>query len=251
MNALENKKVLVTGGTSGIGRAIAERFLAEGAQVAIMSRRSEVVEEVANELGVIGIVGDVAIEADCNRAVAEADDAFSGLTTLVNSAGVIGNGGTEDTPREEWQRQMSINLDGTVQMCRAALGPLKKAEGGSIINISSVTGSRPFGQITAYCVSKAAVDMYTRCAALELAPHNIRVNAIAPGVVVTNLHTATNAVDDYAAFLERSRDTHPLGFVGEGKDIAALALYLASDESRWATGGIYPLDGGRANMSAR
>ena len=145
----------------------------------------------------------------------------------------------------------SSNLDGTVQMCRASLGPLKKAGGGSIINISSVTGSRPFGQITAYCVSKAAVDMYTRCAALELAPHNIRVNAIAPGVVVTNLHTVTGAVEDYDGFLKRSRETHPLGFVGEGKDIAALAVYLASDESRWATGGIYPLDGGRANMSAR
>ena len=163
----------------------------------------------------------------------------------MNSAGVIGNGGTADTSREEWERIMSINLDGTVLMCEAALPALKEAEGASIVNVSSVTGARPFAQITAYCVSKAAVDMYTRCLALEVAPHGIRVNAIAPGVVVTNLHTVTNAVEDYDGFLERSKATHPLGFVGEGKDIAALTLYLASDESRWATGGIYPLDGGR------
>jgi len=220
-------------------------------RIAVMARRPAQVDEVAGRLGVLGIHGDVTKPDDCIRAVSEAVTAFGGLTTLVNSAGVIGTGGTEDTSREEWQRIMSINLDGTVNMCRAALGPLKKQEGGSIVNLSSVTGSRPFAQVTAYCVAKAAVDMYTKCLALELAPFRIRVNAIAPGVVVTNLHTATGAVDDYEAFLERSKETHPLGFVGEGRDVAALALYLASDESRWATGGIYPLDGGRACLSAR
>jgi NAD(P)-dependent dehydrogenase (short-subunit alcohol dehydrogenase family) len=248
---MDHKSVLVTGGSSGIGAAIAERLSAEGAQVAVMARRPAQVDEVAGRLGVLGIHGDVTKPDDCIRAVSEAVTAFGGLTTLVNSAGVIGTGGTEDTSREEWQRIMSINLDGTVNMCRAALGPLKKQEGGSIVNLSSVTGSRPFAQVTAYCVAKAAVDMYTKCLALELAPFRIRVNAIAPGVVVTNLHTATGAVDDYEAFLERSKETHPLGFVGEGRDVAALALYLASDESRWATGGIYPLDGGRACLSAR
>ena len=106
-------------------------------------------------------------------------------------------------------------------------------------------------QVTAYCVAKAAVDMYTRCLSLEVAPDNVRVNAIAPGVVVTNLHTVTNAVEDYEGFLERCKETHPLGFVGEPKDIAALAHYLAGDESRWVTGGIFPIDGGRANLSAR
>jgi len=248
---MDGKSVLVTGGSSGIGAAIAERLCAEGARVAIMARRPAQVDEVAGRLGVLGIHGDVTKPEDCARAVTEAVTALGGLTTLVNSAGVIGTGGTEDTSRDEWRRIMSINLDGTVNMCRAALGPLKRREGGSIVNLSSVTGSRPFAQVTAYCVAKAAVDMYTKCLALELAPFRIRVNAIAPGVVVTNLHTATGAVDDYEAFLERSKETHPLGFVGEGRDVAALALYLASDESRWATGGIYPLDGGRACLSAR
>ena len=249
---MEGKCALITGGSSGIGKEIARQYAAQGARVAIFARRPELIEETAGELGVVGIAGDVTNPDDCARAVAECVDVFGGLTTLVNSAGVIGGGGSADTSWDEWQRIMSINVDGTVHMCRAALAALKSAESGaSIVNLSSVTGTRPFAQVTAYCMAKAAVDMYTRCLALELAPDNVRVNAIAPGVVVTNLHTVTNAVEDYAGFLERSKETHPLGFVGEPKDIAAMALFLGSDESRWATGGVYPLDGGRACLSAR
>jgi len=250
-NRMEGKSALITGGSSGIGKEIARQYLAEGAKVAIFARRPELIEETAGELGVVGIAGDVTNPEDCARAVTECVDVFGGLTTVVNSAGVIGGGGSADTSWDEWQRIMSINVDGTVHMCRAALEPLKAAEGASVVNLSSVTGTRPFAQVTAYCMAKAAVDMYTRCLALELAPDNVRVNAIAPGVVVTNLHTVTSAVADYAGFLERSKETHPLGFVGEPRDIAAMAIYLGSDESRWATGGIYPLDGGRACLSAR
>jgi len=248
---MEGKSALITGGSSGIGRAIAQRYAEDGAQVAIFARRKELVDQVAGELGVVGIAGDVTNPEDCVRAVAECVGAFGGLTTLVNSAGVIGGAGSADTPWEEWQRIMSINVDGTVHMCRAALDALKASDGASVVNLSSVTGTRPFAQVTAYCVAKAAVDMYTRCLALELASDNVRVNAIAPGVVVTNLHTVTQAVEDYAAFLEHGKQTHPLGFVGQPKDIADMALFLGSDESRWATGGIYPLDGGRACLSAR
>ena len=248
---MEGKSALITGGSSGIGKEIARQYLAEGAKVAIFARRPELIEETAGELGAVGIAGDVTNPDDCARAVTECVDVFGGLTTVVNSAGVIGGGGSADTSWDEWQRIMSINVDGTVHMCRAALEPLKAAEGASVVNLSSVTGTRPFAQVTAYCMAKAAVDMYTRCLALELAPDNVRVNAIAPGVVVTNLHTVTSAVADYAGFLERSKETHPLGFVGEPRDIAAMAIYLGSDESRWATGGIYPLDGGRACLSAR
>jgi len=120
-----------------------------------------------------------------------------------------------------------------------------------VLNLSSVAGARPYAAVTAYCVSKAAVDMFTQCLALELAPDKVRVNAIAPGVVVTNLHTVTNAVPDYPAFLERSKATHPLGFVGEARDVAALALFLCSGHARWLTGAVVPLDGGRALASAR
>jgi NAD(P)-dependent dehydrogenase (short-subunit alcohol dehydrogenase family) len=249
---LTGRTFLVTGGSSGIGRAIALRAREAGAQVAIMGRRKDAIERAAEEIGALAVAGDVRDPADAARAVSACVGRFHGLTTLVNAAGVIGGAGTADTPREEWERILSINVDGTVEMCRAALDPLKQAgERGSIVNLSSVTGTRPFAQVTAYCMSKAAIDMYTRCLALELAPQRVRVNAIAPGVVVTNLHTATGAVKDYPAFLARGKETHPLGFVGEPDDVAWMALYLASDLARWVTGGVFPLDGGRACMSAR
>jgi NAD(P)-dependent dehydrogenase (short-subunit alcohol dehydrogenase family) len=210
------------------------------------------VKEVAGKLGALAIPGDVRSRTDAQRAVDMCVSAWGGLSILVNSAGVIGSGGTEETSPEEWGRILDINLTGTVNMCRAALQPLRKAGGASsVVNISSVCGARPFAQVTAYCVSKAGVDMYTRCLALEVAPQKVRVNAIQPGVVVTNLHTASNAVPDYEAFLERSQETHPLGFVGEPDDVAWLTLYLCSDRSRWTTGGLFALDGGRACVSSR
>jgi NAD(P)-dependent dehydrogenase (short-subunit alcohol dehydrogenase family) len=114
-----------------------------------------------------------------------------------------------------------------------------------------VAGSRPYGGLAAYCVSKAAVDMITRCAALDFAPHGVRVNAVNPGVVVTELHTVNNAVADYAAFLERGKSTHPLGRVGQPKEVAALILFLLSKDSGWITGACMPIDGGRALASSR
>jgi len=249
---LSDKTLLVTGGSSGIGRAIAARAVEAGAKVALMARRPEPLREAAEELGAVAVAGDVRNPDDAARAVAETVDRFGSLTTLVNAAGVIGGRGTADTSPDEWRRIMEINVDGTVNLCRAALPHLRRAgRGGSVVNLSSVTGSRPYAGVTAYCMAKAAVDMYTKCLALELAPDGVRVNAIAPGVVVTNLHTVTRAVPDYPAFLERSKETHPLGRVGQPDDIAWCALYLASDHSDWMTGAILPLDGGRACLSAR
>ncbi len=122
---------------------------------------------------------------------------------------------------------------------------------GSVVNVSSVAGLRPYGGLMAYCVSKAAVDMFTRCVALELAPQGVRVNAVNPGVVVTELHTVSDAVPDYDAFLERSKSTHPIGRVGQPEEVASLVVYLMSDEAGWVTGGTFSIDGGRALASAR
>jgi NAD(P)-dependent dehydrogenase (short-subunit alcohol dehydrogenase family) len=249
---LRGKKFLVTGGSSGIGLAIARLAREAGAQVAIVARRAGPLEEAAASIDAVALPGDMRDPRDADAVVAACTAKLGGLTTLVNAAGVIGSGGTAETTPAEWDRIMSINLAGTVHLSRAALGPLTEAgPGASILNFSSVAGNRPYPGITAYCVSKAAVEMYTRCLALELAPAGVRVNAIAPGVVVTNLHTASNAVLDYQAFLERSRETHPLGFVGQPEDAAHMALYLCSDLARWVTGAIFPLDGGRACLSAR
>jgi NAD(P)-dependent dehydrogenase (short-subunit alcohol dehydrogenase family) len=249
------KAVLVTGGSSGIGRACALALAAEGAHVALAGRRRARLDETAANVRQAGgqalvLEGDVRDEAVCARWADACEKAFAGLDGLVNAAGVIGNGAIDATPSAEWDRVMDSNARSLYLMTRAAAEALKKKKG-SVVNLSSVASHRPYAGLAAYCVSKAAVDMITRCAALDFAPHGVRVNAINPGVVVTELHTVANAVADYPAFLERSKTTHPLGRVGSTDDIAALVLFLLSDEAGWITGACMPIDGGRALASAR
>ncbi|MBI1799435.1 MAG: glucose 1-dehydrogenase [Candidatus Eisenbacteria bacterium] len=249
------KVALVTGASSGIGRACARALGAEGASVVLAGRRRERLEAEADRIRASGgaaavAVGDVREASVCGAWVETARSSFGALDLLVNAAGVIGVGGVSETTPGEWDRVMDSNLRSLHLMTRAAAPELIRRRG-SIVNISSVAGPRPYAGLLAYCVSKAAVDHYTRCAALDFAPHGVRVNAVNPGVVVTELHTITNAVPDYAAFLERSKSTHPIGRVGQPEEIAALALFLLSDEAAWITGGTYAVDGGRALASAR
>ena len=248
--------VLVTGGSSGIGRATANAFAREGAAVAITGRRADALDGAVAELRAlggkaIGIAGDARDEAHAKDAVARTVRELGGLTVLVNNAGVIGAGPLETTTAEEWDRILDIDLKGPFLFCKAAIPHLKAAKGASIINVCSVAGVRPYANLTPYCAAKAGLDMLTECLALELAPAGVRVNSINPGVVVTNLHKASNAVPDYAAFLERSKTTHPLGFVGAPEDAAELILFLASDKARWITGAHHALDGGRALTGLR
>jgi NAD(P)-dependent dehydrogenase (short-subunit alcohol dehydrogenase family) len=213
-------------------------------------------DEVATEVRATGrraiaVTGDARDEAHAHDAVARTVAELGGLTILVNNAGVIGTGPVETTSLEEWRRVVDTDLTGPFLFSRAAASSLKGRPGAAIVNVSSVTGRRPYANLAPYCVAKAGLDMLTECLALELAPHGVRVNAINPGVVVTNLHNASKAVPDYAAFLERSKQTHPLGFVGTPEDAAELILFLVSDRARWITGGLYALDGGRALAGAR
>ena len=152
---------------------------------------------------------------------------------------------------DEWRRILDCNLEAVYDLTRRAAPFLVAGTRGSIVNLSSIAGLRPYPTILAYCVSKAALDMMTQCLALELAPRGVRVNAICPGVVVSELHTATGAVADYPAFLERAKSTHPLGRPGQPEEIAALAAFLISDEAGWITGGLHTIDGGRTLTSLR
>lgn len=251
----EGKVVLVSGATSGMGRATARALGAEGAKVVATGRRRARLDELAAEFKGNGwsgafLEGDARDEATCGRWVAETVSRFGGLDGLVNAAGVIGTGGIADTPTTEWDRVMDSNLKSLFLLTRAATPELIKRKG-SVVNLSSVAGPRPYPNLLAYCVSKAAVDHLTRCAALDLAPHGVRVNAVNPGVVVTELHTVTSAVADYPAFLEKGKTTHPIGRVGNAEEVASLILYLLSDEAGWITGVTYAIDGGRALASAR
>ena len=249
------RNVFVTGASSGIGRACARALTAEGATVAIAGRRRDRLEALAAELTATGreplvLTGDVRDEATCAEWARVTEARFGGLDGLVHAAGVLGNGGVDSTPIAEWDRIMDSNVRSIFLLTRV-LAELLKRQRGAIVNLSSVASLRPYPSLAAYCISKAAVDMYTRCAALDFAPHGVRVNAINPGVVVTELHTVTHAVADYDAFLERARSTHPLGRPGTPEEVAASVLFLLSEEAGWITGECLSIDGGRALTSLR
>jgi len=249
------KAALVTGASSGIGRACALALGREGARVVAAGRRRQRLDQTVEAIGAAGgeavaVTGDVRDEAVCARWVETARERFGGLDLLVNAAGVIGAATLADTTTAEWDRVMDSNLRSIFLLTRAAAPELIRGRG-AVVNLSSVAGLRPYAGIFAYCVSKAGTDQLTRCAALELAPHGVRVNAVNPGVVVTELHTVTNAVPDYAGFLERSKTTHPIGRVGQPEEVSALVLFLLSDEAGWITGATMSIDGGRALASAR
>jgi NAD(P)-dependent dehydrogenase (short-subunit alcohol dehydrogenase family) len=252
----ESKVVLVTGASSGIGRATALALGREGAAVIAAGRRQDRLEAVVREITALGsravaVSGDVREERVCQEWVREAVRVYGGLDGLVNAAGVIGNAkGLLETTTEQWDLIMGSNVRSLLLLTKEAAPELAKRKG-AVVNLSSVAGTRPYTGLMAYCVSKAAVDQFTRCAALDLAPSLVRVNAVNPGVVVTELHTVTNAIPDYAGFLERSKGTHPIGRVGQADEVAKLILFLLSDEAGWITGATYAIDGGRALASAR
>jgi NAD(P)-dependent dehydrogenase (short-subunit alcohol dehydrogenase family) len=178
-------------------------------------------------------------------------DAFGQIDVLVNAAGIIKNGTIEDTTLDEWDRMMNVNLRSVFVLMQKCI-PHLTATKGNVVNVSSVAGTRAFPNVLAYCVSKAATDQLTRCAALELASKGIRVNAVNPGVVVTNLHKRSGMDEQsYENFLERSKETHPIGRVGNPEEVAELIYYLASEKASWITGATYEIDGGRAQTCAR
>ena len=249
------KKVIVTGASSGIGRATAVRFLSEGASVTLVGRREGVLQEVASSAAGAGnafiIAADLSDEKQSERCLAQAVEMMGGLDVLVNAAGILKAGRIEDTTLELWDEMMNINLRSVFHLMKLAVPHLERSRG-NIVNVSSVTGPRSFPGVLAYCVSKAAVDQLTRCAALELAAKGIRVNEVNPGVVVTELHRAGGMNDEaYAAFLEHSKTTHPLGRVGQPEEVADLIYFLASDRAGWITGATVSIDGGRALTCAR
>ncbi len=253
---LRGKIALVTGASSGIGRETAVMMARNGAKMALAGRDGEELQHVARHIAQFGgeavaLTADLTSEKDCERLIAEAVARMGGLDILVNAAGTLAGGTIETTTVEAWRAMMVINLDAVFWLMRLAVPHLEKSRG-NIVNVSSVTGIRAFPGVLAYCVSKAGVDQLTRCAALELAAKGVRVNAVNPGVTVSNLHRRGGMDEEkYQAFLEHSRTTHPLGRVGTPEDIANLIVFLASDRASWITGASYPVDGGRHQTCAR
>jgi NAD(P)-dependent dehydrogenase (short-subunit alcohol dehydrogenase family) len=242
---LDGRVALVTGGASGIGRGIVERFVAEGARVLIADIDGGAIGELIGALGhnyADGAEIDIRDEASVERMVAQAVRRFGRLDIAVNNAGVGGFGPVQDLPLAEWERVIRLTLTGTfLSLKYEAKRLIAQGQGGSIINIASLNAIQAAEGFAAYCSAKAGVAMLTKVAALELGRHNIRVNAIGPGLIHT---PATVAMTSVPGVEESFLHEAPLGRAGEPEDIANLALYLASEESTLMTGQTLYIDGG-------
>jgi len=255
MMRLQGKSALVTGGASGLGKAIAQRLKAEGARVVITDIQHEIGAATAGECGFLFFEQDVTDEGRWTEVIGEVEAQLGALHILVNNAGILGSVQAitpEDTPFESWKRIFDVNLNSVFLGCRAAIPAMRRAGGGSIINVSSIAGLLASPHATAYGASKAAVTQLTKSVAQYCAQQKLRVrcNSLHPGNVMTDLWR------NYAAELERQQGVSatasieeaaaaiPLGDFTRAEDVAAAAAYLASDDARHVTGTQLIVDGG-------
>jgi 2,3-dihydro-2,3-dihydroxybenzoate dehydrogenase len=244
---LENKIVVVTGAGTGLGRACVLGLAENGAKVTLVGRRKAQLEETAHAVGgaVLVATADVARREDIDRVIAATISRFGGLNVLVNNAGILRIGNAEQITEDQWDETFAVNVRGPWLFSRAVLPAMRRVGGGSIINMSSVLGVNGARNRACYAPSKGALVLLTKCMALDHATENIRVNAICPGFVETELtaDVVSRAPDPEAVRRERIA-VHPMGRLGRPEDVAGLAVYLASDESSWVTGAAFPVDGG-------
>lgn len=236
---LENKVAIVTGASSGLGKAIAEMFLKEGAKVVFSD-----VNDYSGDLGenAVFMKADVSKKEEVEALIKLAVEKFGSLNVVVNNAGVGLTGELATLDDAIWQKVIDINLNGVFYGLRAGAKYMKdNGIKGSIINMASILGHVGFRGASAYCASKGAVNQLTRTSALELAPFGIRVNSIAPGFIKTNM---TKGIEEDKAANAMIEGATPLGHMGEPNDIAYAAVYLASDESKFVTGSVMYVDGG-------
>lgn len=244
-NSFADKVVLVTGGTSGIGKATAIAFARAGAKVVLSGRREKEGAQVVNEIKKLGgeaafIRADISKDRDVQAMVKFVVDKFGKLDIAFNNAGVEWMGPLEQATEAEYRRVFDTNVWGVLNSMRHEIPAMLKNGGGAIVNTSSVAGHVGMAQVSVYIASKHAVEGLTKSAALEFAKQNIRINAIAPGPI------ATEMFDRFAgdAMREQIISIVPAGRVGASEDIAAAVLYLASDASRFTTGTSLVVDGG-------
>lgn len=253
----ENKVVLITGASSGIGEATAKHFANLGASLVLTGRNSEHLTRVgeackanSKEMPLL-VLADVTKVEDNERVVNETITKYGKLDVLINNAGILSNGSIENTSLQQYDEIMNTNVRAVYHLTMLAVPHLIKSKG-NIVNVSSVAGNRSFPGILAYGMSKAAIDQFTRCTALELAPKQVRVNAVNPGVIVTDIHKR-GGMDEktYAEFLEKCKQTHALGRPGDSMEVASVISFLASDAASFITGVNLNVDGGRHAMCPR
>ena len=244
---LAGKVAVVTGASKGIGAAIAKHLAAEGASVVVnyassKSGADKVVSEIKASGGqAVAVQGDVAKQADIDRLFAETQKAFGPASILVNNAGVYDFAPLEQINADHFHRQFNINVLGLILTTQAAVKQFDSA-GGSIINISSVVGVNPLPNASVYSATKAAVDAVTKSLAKELGPKKIRVNSLNPGMIETEGAHAAGVIG--GDFQKQAESQTPLGRIGQPKDVATVATFLASDDSGWITGETFLASGG-------
>jgi NAD(P)-dependent dehydrogenase (short-subunit alcohol dehydrogenase family) len=251
MNRLAGKVAIVTGGGTGIGRAIARRFHEEGAFVSVFGRRRDKLDETCGLLSptrerVLAVNGDITVDDDIRRLIDEVTRQAGKIDIVVNNAGVMRFGKLEESSPATWDLMMKTNAYGPWRMMALVLPVMRRNGGGSIINLSSLAGIKAFPGSGLYCASKAALQTLSQVMAMEAAPDHVRVNCLLPALVEdTELADPIIGTANIPGFWDKLRPLHPLGRNGKPRDIADAALFFASDESAWITGTLLSVDGGR------
>jgi meso-butanediol dehydrogenase/(S,S)-butanediol dehydrogenase/diacetyl reductase len=242
---LKGKIALVTGGGRGIGRGIVDRFLEEGASVAVVQRQP-LDDALTSNPQVVHVQADLSVSSSIATAMQRVVERWGGIDVLVNNAGIMSERTVSEILLEDWELTMAVNLRAPLFLTQAAVPHMRERGGGSVINVGSIEGLAANPGHAAYCASKAGIHGMTRAMAVDLGADNIRCNAIAPGWITSDLsETYLESQPDTAAAREALSRLHPLGRVGRPTDVGDLAVYLASDKASFLTGEIIVLDGGR------
>lgn len=246
MTRLAGQTAVVTGAAQGLGRAIAARFVAEGARVLLADRNAPAVHEAAVALGQDAVVVDVSVKAEVEAMIERAVETSGQIDILVNNAGIFHGAGILDLDEAAFDRVMAINVKSALFAIQAAAPHMIARRRGAIVNMASLNATLAAPAAVAYCVSKAAIAQLTNVAALALAPHGVRVNAIGPGTIDSEMAQGVYA-DERAHRTILSRT--PMGRLGTPEEVAGVALFLASDDAAFVTGKTIFVDGGRLGLN--